>query len=79
MVLDPELVEPLAIAEHDRWMTEKQRSGWTYAAKRDNEKLYHPLLVPYDDISEVEKEKDRVTVRNIPVLLAGAGYRVASV
>ncbi len=74
--LDPALVEPLAILEHDRWMAEKVRAGWTFAEIRDNERLHHPLLVPYDDLAEVEKEKDRVTVRNIPALLATAGYRV---
>ena len=75
--LDPALLESHASIEHDRWMAEKTRSGWTYAPVRDNEKLHHPLLIPYDDLPEVEKEKDRVTVRNIPALLAKAGYRVA--
>jgi len=74
--LDPALVEPLAILEHDRWMAEKIRDGWTFAEKRDNDLLHHHLLVPYADLAEVEKEKDRVTVRNIPALLATAGYRV---
>jgi class 3 adenylate cyclase len=70
--LEPALVEPLSVLEHDRWMTEKLRSGWTYAPVRDNSTLHHPLLVPYDDLPEREKEKDRDTVRNIPHLLAKA-------
>ncbi len=70
--LDPALVEPLSILEHDRWMSEKLRAGWTYAPVRDNARLHHPLLVPYDDLPEREKEKDRDTVRNIPNLLAKA-------
>ncbi len=79
MSIDPELLEPLASVEHDRWMAEKARAGWTFAEVRDNEKLHHPLLVPYDDLPEVEKEKDRVTVRNIPALLTGAGFRVREI
>ncbi len=74
--LDPDLVEPLAAIEHDRWMADKSRAGWIYAAERDNEKLHHPLLIPYADLPESEKEKDRATVRNIPALLTAAGYRV---
>lgn len=70
--LDPALVEPLSVLEHDRWMAEKLRAGWTYAPVRDNAKLRHPLLVPYADLPEREKEKDRDTVRNIPNLLAKA-------
>ena len=70
--LDPALVEPLSVLEHDRWMAEKIRSGWTYAPVRDNAKFHHPLLVPYDDLPEREKVKDRDTVRNIPNLLAKA-------
>ncbi len=76
IVLDSDLVEPLAIVEHERWMAEKMRAGWVYAATRDNEKLHHPLLIPYDELSGEEKDKDRDTVRNIPKLLAMAGYRV---
>ena len=77
--IDPALLEPLAITEHDRWMAEKMRAGWTFAEKRDNAKLHHPLLVPYADLPEVEKEKDRATIRNIPGLLAEAGYRIRAI
>ncbi len=79
MTLDPELVEPFAIIEHDRWMAEKMRAGWTFAPVRDNEKLYHPLLIPYGELPEVEKQKDRATVLNIPYLLMEAGYRVRKI
>jgi len=74
--LDPALVEPLSVLEHDRWMGEKLRAGWIYAPVRDNAKRHHPLLVPYDDLPEREKEKDRDAVRNIPNLLAKAKYLV---
>lgn len=77
--LDPALVEPLSVLEHDRWMTEKLRAGWTYAPVRDNAKLHHPLLVPYDDLPEREKEKDWDTVRNIPKLLAKAKCLVKAI
>ena len=43
---------------------------------RDNARLHQPLLIPYDDLPEREKEKDRDTNRNIPRLLAQAKYLV---
>ena len=76
MQLDPDLIELLASAEHDRWMADKSRAGWTFAVERNNEKQHHPLLIPYADLPDEEKEKDRATVRNIPALLSEAGYRV---
>jgi class 3 adenylate cyclase/tetratricopeptide (TPR) repeat protein len=75
-VFDPELVEELAKHEHERWRAERQRNGWTYADIRDNARKHHPLLVDWDHLSEVEKEKDRDTVRNLPILIDKAGFRV---
>jgi class 3 adenylate cyclase len=69
-------VEALAIREHERWMAERQSMGWTYAPKRDNARKHHPLLVPWESLSELEKEKDRDTIRNLPRLVERAGFRV---
>ena len=76
IIIAPDLLESLASTEHDRWMAEKIRAGWIYAPERDNTKLHHPLLISYDHLPEVEKEKDRAVVLNIPALLSKAGYRV---
>lgn len=69
-------IEQLAIREHERWMDERTREGWTYASKRDNARRHHPLLVAWDELSGPEKEKDRDTVRNLPRLIEKAGFRV---
>ena len=69
-------VEAMAIHEHDRWAQERQRLGWTYGPIRDNARKQHPLLVPWEALDEVEREKDRVTVRNLPWLVEKAGFRV---
>jgi class 3 adenylate cyclase len=69
-------VEEMAIREHDRWMAERMRHDWTYAPVRDNSRKHHPLLIPWDQLSEVEKEKDRDTIRNLPKLVEKAGFRV---
>jgi hypothetical protein len=72
----PDEVERLAIAEHRRWMAERRRAGWRYAAVRDNRRRHHPLLVKWEKLSEQEREKDRDAVRNIPEVLARVGLRV---
>ncbi len=74
--LTPEKIEAMAIHEHDRWAQERQRQGWTYGAVRDNARKQHPLLVPWEALNEVEREKDRVTVKNVPWLVEKAGFRV---
>ena len=44
--------------EHRRWMRFSQMSNWTYAQMRDNRQRRHPLLIPYEELSEEEKRKD---------------------
>jgi class 3 adenylate cyclase len=72
-------VEDLAIREHERWMSDRQRHGWTYAPKRDNSRKRHNLLILWDQLSEREKEKDRDTIRNLPRLVERAGVKVRRV
>lgn len=69
-------IEDLSIREHDRWMEDRQMHGWTYAPERDNARKKHPLIVPWEDLSEPEREKDRDTIRNLPRLIEKAGFRV---
>ena len=60
------VLEHLAICEHQRWMGEKAMNGWRHAAlqAQDKKRRLHPSLIPWDQLSEGEKEKDRVQVRN---------------
>lgn len=69
-------VEAQAMREHDRWASERQRQGWTYAPRRDDTRKHHPLLVSWAQLSEVEREKDRVFVRKVPWMVEKAGFRV---
>jgi class 3 adenylate cyclase len=69
-------LEELAVREHLRWMSERQRQGWVYGPVRDNARKHHPSIIPWGDLSEGEKQKDRDTVINLPALIAKAGFRV---
>jgi len=79
MQFDPDRVEELARYEHQRWMAERQRQGWTYAPVRDNDKKQHPLLADWEQLSELERNKDRDTVRNLPHLIERAGFRARAI
>jgi hypothetical protein len=75
---NPGEVELLATLEHERWCTQKRLQGWVYGTVRDDRLKLHPSLVQYGDprLSEEEKEKDRNTIRQIPLYLASAGYQI---
>ena len=73
----PDEIETLARMEHERWVAERLADGWQYAdAPKDVEKKVSPWLVPYDELPEEEKEKDREAVRGIPRFLAQIGFQI---
>jgi hypothetical protein len=65
--------EALARQEHDRWCRDRWLRGWTYGESRDDERLRHPDLVPYDKLDEPGREKDRRIIANLPKDLVGLG------
>jgi len=73
----PEETELLSSLEHERWMSEKLDGGWRYGDKRDDKQKIHPSLVPYENLSEPEKEKDRDTIRQIPEILSRIDFQVS--
>jgi hypothetical protein len=77
LVLDTDQVEVLAKAEHVRWMADLEADGWRpTSGEKDPERRLHPLLVPWDDLAEEDREKDRESVRDLPAMLAGVGYQL---
>jgi RyR domain len=55
------LLERLAENTHDVWAVTRIAQGWRYGPNRDDAAKWHPCLVPYADLPEVEKEYDRRT------------------
>lgn len=74
--LNDEQVETMARVEHLRWSWEKRLNGWRQGKSKDVDKKIHPGLIPYDELDEVEKEKDRGLVRLIPAILKDIEYEV---
>lgn len=76
LMLTDDQVERLARREHDRWVADLTRDGWRFTdGEKDPERKFHPLLVPWDKLSESEHDKDRDAVQAIPRLLVQAGLR----
>ena len=74
----PGEVELLARREHDRWMAERGSRGWQYGP-RDDVAKHHPDFIPWSELPEAERERDREAVRAIPGMLAEVGLAVLRV
>jgi voltage-gated potassium channel Kch len=74
--LSPDAVETIAELEHERWRAERLASGWSFGEVRDNAAKRNPLLVPWDELSDVAKEPARESARDLPHVLARAGFEI---
>ena len=57
-------------------LTEKIADGWTYGETRNDEMKTTPCLVPYSELTDSEKEYDRVTALQTLKLIVALGYRI---
>ncbi|MCL1857657.1 MAG: RyR domain-containing protein [Oscillospiraceae bacterium] len=74
--LSDEQIEILACRIHDVWAQSKKAAGWVYGQKKDNENKSNPFLIPYAEIPESEKDKDRVIAGSIVPLMKSGGVWV---
>ena len=70
------LTEKIAENVHDVWAVGRIAEGWKYGEKKDAEKKTTPLLVPYSELAESEKEYDRNTALETIKLIIKMGYRI---
>jgi hypothetical protein len=66
----------LAEAEHDGWMDHLKSEGWRYGAVRNDEQRVHDCLIPYAELREQDREKDRESVRRYPDFARKAGWHL---
>lgn len=74
--LEVPLIEALAEACHMAWREQKEANGWKYAEKRCDERKEHSLLLPYRDLKEEDKERNRSSARVVRAKLLEVGYRI---
>ena len=63
-------LEDLSEAEHRRWCAYMYFKGWRQGAKRDNDLKIHPDLIPYEQLDESSKQKDRDNILQLQKLYA---------
>lgn len=68
----------LAEAEHDGWLDWHLDNGWTQSKPRDDARMQHHLLVPYADLNDNERNKDRDAIRNYPQIAELAGMKIVA-
>lgn len=76
MQFPADVVERLAMLEHERYVGQKLRDGFTHGPVRDAAAKTNPTLVEWGKLDEAEKEKDRDQVRAIPRFMAEVGFEV---
>jgi ribonuclease HI len=72
-------VQVLAIAEHDRWNSERRADGWTLADKKNVERKETPYLLPWPQLKKLypdNAELDVAFIRAMPAILASAGLQI---
>lgn len=70
------LTEKIAENVHDVWAAARIAEGWTYGQEKDGVIKTTPLLVPYNDLPEGEKEYDRKTALETIKLIIKMGYSI---
>ncbi len=55
-------------ASHDEWLIVKEADGWKYGPIKDPAKKEHPCYVPYDELPEEQKLKDKLFISIVHAL-----------
>lgn len=79
VVLPKELIalsEQISKQVHEVWARNRMEQGWKYGEQRDDEKRETPCLVPYEELSEEEKDYDRNTSQETLKLILKLGFKI---
>lgn len=71
-----ELTEKIAENVHENWSAGRMSEGWTYGPTRNDKEKTTPCLVPYSELTDSEKEYDRVTALQTLKLIVALGYKI---
>ncbi|MBQ3369018.1 Ryanodine receptor Ryr [bacterium] len=73
--LEP-LIEQIAQNVHEVWAETRIRQGWIYGVERNDMLKTHPCIIPYEKLSENEKDYDRNTAINTLKLIVKLGFKI---
>jgi len=73
------LTEKIAENVHNVWASGRIAEGWSYGDIKDVENKKTPLLVPYANLPESEKNYDRNTAMETLKMIVKVGYKLSKV
>ena len=73
-----ELAEIIAKNVHEVWAAGRLAEGWKYGSERNDMLRTHPGLVPYEELSETEKDYDRRTAMETLKLIQKIGFGIST-
>ena len=47
---------------HDTWMDNKAKDGWVYGDVKDADAKTHPLMIPFEQMNDIDKMKDQIFI-----------------
>jgi hypothetical protein len=71
-----ELTDLLGKNNHEVWARQRISDGWTYGPVRDDQLKQHPSLVPYEELSESERNYDLVMASELLKTILAMGFRI---
>lgn len=72
-VLTDDEIDALAREEHERWLRDLG-PGWRHGTPTDKARKLHEAYLPWDELPQDQRDKDRTLVRELPTILHRAGY-----
>ena len=72
-----QLVEQMSKNVHEVWAETRIKQGWVYGEQRNDERLTHPCLIPYEELPDSEKEYDRNTSIGTLKLIMKLGFKIS--
>lgn len=74
-----ELAEIIAKNVHEVWAAGRLAEGWKYGPERNDVLRTHSGLVPYEELSEMEKDYDQRTAVGTLKLIQKIGFGIKKV
>lgn len=71
-----ELAEEISKNVHEVWAQGRLNEGWVYGPERDDALKHHPCIVPYEELTDVEKSYDRETAFSTLKLITRLGFKI---
>jgi hypothetical protein len=71
-----EVAELLARNAHDVWAQARMADGWRWGPARNDASREHPMLRPYEELPESEKDYDRRAAQETLKAIMALGFQI---